>query len=217
MWKMSILLYILLALIPVSWSCHKDAKPTIIQGRITDQKTGEPIAGAFVRMGGKRIDATQPEEYFEASCPDTDAEGHFSCTIEGDYTSSTIGKAGYITHERFLEVTNRQENDIDIHLVPRDGFLRLNIKNFTGQHDSLYVNIFSLIEDMEGVNNGENLKNFPLIIAKGETYTELIDLPSPELIKIRWGFKRSLYHAEFVIQDSISVLSKDTVSYLLSY
>lgn len=200
--------------------CGKDEPSlTIIKGTVTDRKTGKPIEGALIIIRGKKPGANGLDEYFTQPCPRSDPNGRFSCTLEGDYTSSEIGKDGYISHERFLDVANGQENGIGVSLVPRDGFLRLKIENATGQHDTLYASIRSQTEYVErnGFYNAEATPKYPLPLKHGETYTAIFSLSSPEVIRVQWGFKKPTYQMPHILKDSVMVLPKDTATYILSY
>ncbi len=63
-------------------SCGKD-DPTIIKGRVTDQKTGVPIEGVFVYLNMARPKRHSADEYFSQACGHTNSNGEFNCTLEG--------------------------------------------------------------------------------------------------------------------------------------
>ncbi|MCY7330788.1 MAG: hypothetical protein LH618_19705, partial [Saprospiraceae bacterium] len=131
---------------------------------------------------------------------------------------SEIRKGCYIVHEKNLPIVEGQENNLDIKMVPRDGFLRLNIKNDMGQHDTIYAYIYSLIGDIEGSGSEGSLKTYPVILQTGDTYMEILQLASPETVAVRWGFnKLNYYQVDFAFQDSILVVPNDTTTYILSY
>ena len=205
----------LLALLLGALSCGKEDTPTVINGIVTDRKTGETVEGALIYMTGKKKGNSGQDEFFTHACPRTDANGVFSCTIQGDYSSSEVTKNGYVDYEKFLAIGNGEDNNVNISLVPRDGFLRLQIENNTGQHNTLYASVYSHTVTTEGRKNtywsGEVINIYPLLLNQGEIYTEVIDLPSPEIVQIRWGFGQT------TLVDSIMVVTNDTTTYLLSY
>ncbi len=207
----------LLALILAICGCGKEDKPTFINGKITNRKTGEPMEGVSIILQGKRTGTNGQVEYFTHGCPLTDTEGRFSCTLEGLYVTSDITKEGYIKREVPLSVVDRQENNLDITLVPRDGFLKLKIENNTGLHDTLYANIYSPTESLEKYYNGEVIKEYPLLLTAGASYTETFALASPETVQILWGFKPPGYQTPHTLKDSILVVPHDTTTYILSY
>ena len=195
--------------------CGKDKNdPTVIKGRITDQKTMLPIKEANLHIGAKKENANGNYEYFSPSCR-SDADGRFNCTFLGNYESSDISKDGYVTKHNSLIVIDEQENNSNISLIPRDGFLRLRINNNTGSPSPLYATVYSRTIKIETRQNsyytGESIKQYPLSIGLGETYTEILDLPSPEFVQIRWGFGQS------TLVDSVMITPNDTTDYILSY
>ncbi len=209
----------LLGLLVAGLGCGKEDKPTIsIKGTVIDQKTGQPINDAFVYCRGVSLNEDGGE--VPASCSDrTDVNGQFACVFIGNYGASTISKEGYI--DKFVSLNVEDKEDDIIQLIPRDGFMRLRIENNTGQHDTLYASVYSRIVATETMQNiyydGEVIKEYPLLINQGEIYTEIFDLPSTEVIQIRWGFEKPTYQLRPIFQDSIPIIANDTVTYILSY
>ncbi len=210
----------LLTLMLALMSCGKDDDPTVVKGRITDRKTGEPIEGASILVGGKKPATHGQDGFFVQPCTNSNASGGFTCIIEGYFTSSQIDKVGYVTKKNGIKgIENGEENNIEINLAPRDGTLKLEIQNMSGQHDTLYAYIYSVTEDIEanGFYAYTAIKQYPLVINQGETYSETFHLASPEMIEIRWGFEQPPYQIKPPFQDSILVATNDTVTYILSY
>lgn len=107
---------------------------------------------------------------------------------------------------------------MDIKLAPKDGMLRLEITNSTGQFDSIYV----IIENPSFILGGGSLgkiflDKFPVVLFVGEKYVEYFDLPSEEFTKVHWGFTyfTSLSVAPF--RDSTYLTLNDTTDYSLFY
>lgn len=208
----------LLALMLSALSCGKEKiPPTVIKGRITDRKTGEPLQGAYTIFSVERKDngsgnTGQPS-------PLSDANGEFSCTLNGDYAGAEeTYQEGYITKSTRSNFVNGQTNSMEVQLIPRDGFLKLRIENNTGQHDILYANIYSRTEDIEkNFYNAEVIKEYPLLLNKGEVYIEVFGLGSPDVVQIMWGFKAPSNQMPHTIIDSVMVFTNDTSTYILSY
>lgn len=203
----------LLALGLVEWGCGKEENPTVeIKGKVINRKTGEPVEDAFVYCRGVSYNENGGE--VPSSCSDrTDANGQFACTFTGNYGASTIDKEGYVS--KFFPLNIDDKKDEVIELVPRDGFLRLRMENNTGTQSPLQVSIYNRTVAIETMQNiyyiGEVIKEYPLLISQGEIYTEIFDLPSTELVEIRWGF------GQITSIDSVIINTNDTTNYILSY
>jgi len=219
--KTLLFLGLLLGLMLAGLGCGKDDKPTIIKGRITDRKTGEPIEGAFVYLTLSRPKSYAADEFFTQSCGHSNANGEFNCTLEGKYEWMDFTKEGYLFNKPSLNIADGKSNEVEINLIPRDGFLRLKIENTTGLHDTLYAAVHSqTIATESGQNiyyNGEVVKEYPLLLGQGEVYTQIFDLVSPEIVQIMWGFNTPTYQTPYTFRDSIMVVPNDTVTYILSY
>ena len=218
MHKTLLFLSLLLGLMLAGLGCGKEDKPTIIKGRITNRKTGAPIEGVFVYLTLSRPKRYAADEFFTQSCGHSNSNGEFNCTLEGKYEWMDFTKEGYLFNKPSLNIADGKTNDVEISLIPRDGFLRLKIENTTGLHDTLHASIHSQTEYLEGGQNFYTPTNtYPLVLNQGETYTEIFALASPEIVQIMWGFNTPTYQTPYTFRDSIMVVPNDTVTYILSY
>ncbi len=186
MCRLIVVSYVLPTLLLVIWGCGKN-DPTIIEGRITDQKTGKALEGAYTVFYVQQLDGSGSTGQ---SSMRSNANGEFICTLDSDYDGSEeTHREGYITKFTHSNFVNGQTNRMQVQLVPRDGVLILKINNNVSQHDTIYVYLYSRIESIENGTNGSaiELKVSPVVLQMGETYTEIFDLASPEEIQITWG------------------------------
>lgn len=200
------------------FACKKDALPTVIEGKVTDKKTGLPVANAFIDCSGyKGQNNNQIHKDYSTS---SDFHGNYKVEIPNEYRVSfpVIYKPGYLPKvdpAGLLTIKIGEINTIDALLIPTDGFLRLNLKNDTGIHDSIYVTMFNKVLDMEGLGL-TGPEQFPVILLPGDMYEELFALPIDEKVKIYWGFEKFTgLNAPF--QDSISLTFQDTLNFTILY
>ena len=124
-------------------SCHKETKPTVVNGTVVDKKTGAGIDHAVVTFSiyHQNNEPDFPYQFVEVA---TDVNGKFS------YENSSPTQLFDIYKKGFLEkgpggvhtpIILHEINDITIPLIPIDGILRLNIENLLGQHDSIFIGI----------------------------------------------------------------------------
>lgn len=213
-------------LFPAIWlllfACEKETPPTVINGKVTDRKTGMPVEGAGIdidfqtekNVGGS---LKTDHEYVSFS---TDINGEFFYTHNSDFTRtySVLQKTGYIRQEQ-LTIIKGEINDLDIKLAPYDGVLRLIIKNEAGLFDSIYVNIEnpSRVSGLGEYFGSIRLDQFPLYLSVGEQYTTHFNLTSEEFTKIQWGFTHFTLGSDAPFSDSVFLLLNDTTMYNLIY
>ena len=217
MFRISWFSFFLLANIFIAGSCKKDTPPTVVKGKVIDIKTGKPVKDANIEFGiTKEVNGL--DQYLTQTTLPTDANGEFICVLESEYYAIIISKDGYASKYPHLDIIPGQTNSIEVNLVPRDGFLKLKIKNDTGLHDTIYTSIFSRILVTEArLNTYDVTKEFPLVLYKDEIYNQLFLLPSPEVVQIRWKFNNPDFKVGPLTIDSIMVVPNDTITYLLSY
>jgi len=169
---------LLLSFLILLFACGKEASgPTVINGKVTDKKSGLPIEGAVINIDFQQLSGliVTNHEYKQFA---TDQQGEFHYTHNSDYdgTYSDVGKGGYVTQSP-LGIKRGEINNLEIQLVPKDGTLRLELSNDTGQFDSIYM---LLRNPSYGPLYAINLPQFPVVLPAGEKYTTYFDLPSEE-------------------------------------
>lgn len=200
------------------FSCGKGDSPTVINGRVTNKKTGEPIEGAAVYVDFRYTGYDGAEESDLVSGK-TNAQGEF--VIEHDseyeYTYSEVSRNGYIPQVgmRFYKGI---ENNVDVSLAPTDGVLKLEIINQNDVFDSVYV----ILENPScltaiGPLGKIYLDKFPLSLPAGSTYIKYYPLPSEEYTKIHWGFSYFTSSSGSSFKDSVFLSLNDTAIYKLAY
>jgi hypothetical protein len=201
------------------FACGKEeTPPTVINGKVTDKKTGEPIEGAEINIDF-RYKGKDGAEIHEVKTFFTDAQGEFHRTQDSDYEGSysEVRKSGYAT-QISLKFKRGEENNIDVKLAPIDGTLRLEVSNQTGQFSSIYV----IVENPSFIAGGGSLgkifaDSFPINLLVGEGYIEYFNLPSEEFTKVHWGFSYFTSLSASPFRDSIFLTLNDTTNFLLSY
>jgi len=200
------------------FACGKEAPaPTVINGKVTDKKTGEPIEGAKVYIDfrtEKQVSGSLVTEHEYVSLS-TDAQGEFQYTHDANYTNtySEIGKVGYAPQSP-LNIRKGEVNNLGIQLIPNDAILRLELINDTGQFDAIYV---VLKNPSYGPLYGINLPHFPVVVPIGEKYTTYFYLPSEEFSQIYWGFTYFPGSSAAPFRDSVYLVMDDTTSFTISF
>lgn len=210
-----ILLSLSILLLSLS-ACGK--KDTIINGRITDAKTGMPIKGVSINYGvWDGGQATGSDQQF------TDIDGKF--TIEIGYSENFSGlmltKAGYVPKQGFgMTYKNGVVNNLDIKMHPKDGTLMLIVENVSGQQDSVFVGIYSPLQNVE-YQISEGIINYAEFFLQGMPQQSLVfNLSSEETIDIFWNFSpmisnSSIKQAPF--HDSVYVSRNDTTIFSITF
>ncbi|MBK8192895.1 MAG: hypothetical protein IPK76_06725 [Lewinellaceae bacterium] len=212
-------------LFPAIWlllfACEKETPPTVINGKVTDRKTGMPVEGARIDIDfqtEKTVSGSLKTDHEYVSFS-TDAQGKFHYTHNADYTStySELYKEGYGSYGPLI-IEKGETNDLDITLSPIDGTLRLEITNQSGQFDSIYI-IIESPSLIDGPVNSEKIftDTFPVTLPFNGTHIEYFDLPSEEFTKIHWGFVYFTSLSESVYIDSVFLALHDTTVYNLVY
>ena len=203
------------------FECKREAPPTIISGKVSNKKTGSPISGATVDIGFLYKN-NNGEEYVDEKSYITDQQGQFHLAQESDYEDisfSFVYKVGYVTHP-YLNIIRETTNDLDIKLVPKDGTLRLQVSNLTGQYDSIYVVILSpsIVSESQGLGAEIKTKKYPITNPLGGTYSENFDLPSGEFTLLFWGPTNLFPNlSSAMFRDSTFISTSDTSDYIISY
>ena len=201
------------------FACGKEEpSPTVINGKVTDKKSGEPIGGAEINIDF-RYEGKDGADIHDVKTLFTDDQGEFHHIQDSNYEGSysEVRKSGYVPQSP-LGIKRAEVNDLNIKLSPNDGTLRLELSNDTGHFDSIYV----LIENPSYISGlgplvNINLDKFPVILSLGEKYVAYFDLPSEEFTKVHWGFNYFSSYMNSSFRDSIFLTLNDTTDYLLSY
>lgn len=216
---------LLLAFSILLFACGKEeTPPTVINGKVTDKKTGTPIEGATFNVdfcyeinNNGSIVIEHVSKYLNT---DQQGEIHYTHDSNWDYICySDASKEGYIGHP-YLGIKRGEENNIDIKLIPRDGVLRLNVVNTDGQYDSIWVALDnpSYTSEAQGLPYRILLSEFPLILSQGESHIENFNLTSEEFTKIYWGFSNILpMFTSAPFRDSIYLILNDTTDITISF
>jgi hypothetical protein len=215
--KPNLLLLCLLGAFLLS-SCDK-GEPTVINGVVTDRKTGAPVEGARVEIC--------VAEYAPDPCLTdvvfTDADGMFFFTAPSVYKSVTISyvyKEGYINNIKPPGVEEGKDNFPEIKLIPLDGVLEVEIRHEqTNTSDSLFlfVDSKSYIDAAPGPEYRINLDKYPLVLPVGELHKGIFRMPADEYTRIFWGnFNFDQKHLAPNI-DSVWVVLQDTTRLKISF
>jgi hypothetical protein len=211
--------YLLLGYFLLAQYACKD-RATEVEGYITDRVTGEPIAGATINYilykknsQGGRYESTE-----------TDASGFYMFSIPPNYgwTFYNVAKEGYL-QKLFPAMVMGQHfesgevNSFDVELIGLDGFIKIVAINSIPGNDSLFVQFFSqLQEEQFGFYGTIVPETYPIVLANGETYEEVVVAPGEELLKIYWNT------SGFVIpdsshKDSVFLHRLDTLLYTINF
>jgi hypothetical protein len=203
-------------------SCHKETKPTVVNGTVVDKKTGAGIDHAVVTFSIYHQN-NEPDHLYQFVEVATDVNGKFSYENSSPTELFNIGKEGYLKKGPggvYIPILYHEINDITIPLIPIDGILRLNIKNVLGLHDSIFIGIYSMSLDTEtSFSKGYVVFEKPqLPFAIGEIFEKDIPLASGENIHVWWSFEQptaSFQSAPF--QDSIFIKMNEITPYSISF
>lgn len=103
---------------------------------------------------------------------------------------------------------------MNVQLIPVDGFLRLVLKNDSGQHDSVYVSIYNATVFSEGL--GLEGPIYPVALSVGNTFSESFAFPSEENADIYWSFNKFTF-PDAPFHDSIFLSTNDTTEFVISF
>ena len=200
-------------------SCHKESF-TIINGTVTDAKTGLAIVGAAIDYGILLLGSGMPGQIHSTS---SDAEGNFTIKYGKDEGISgfQINKPGYLT--RFspigegVEIIKGQENNVVYILHPWDANLRFIFKNSFQESKSVYLEAQckSLLE-VYGELPFVIPQPYPRVLAPNTQDT--LDLPflSDEMIYIYWDVVKYAPPSQASFQDSVYLSHGDTAVFELT-
>ena len=188
-------------------ACGK--KDTIINGRITDAKTGMPIKGVSINYGvWDGGQATGSDQQF------TDIDGKFTIEIgySENFSGLTIEKEGYVPKFGF-GVTYKKGivNNLEIKLHPLDATLRMVYDNGSNIAKSIFLQAQSkTYNEAYGVLPYIITQPYPFVCQSNSKDT--IDYPftSDEQINLYWSFNYYEKASQSAFKDSIYLNRGDT-------
>lgn len=188
-----------------------------ISGIVVDSKTGQPISGALVYIRYEYQDHGSLLSGSEQIKTDTDGKFGFSAEDILSAGVEHVEKSGYVTnYGTGTLIEDGEEKYIEIKLNPYGGVLKLNVTNVSGIHDSIFVQIINPCESVLTYYNGyHSLKEYPLILTQGTTYTQTWKACAEEYSYIKWDFH--MQTSSFPPRDSILILANDTTYYNIEY
>ncbi len=193
-------------------------KGSCVHGVVTDSKTGLPIADVALMMTYQYSETGS----FKLKVPDarTDAAGEFSFSA-GEKSSETIHfknifKAGYSNVYELERDPDKGCDEVKIRLVPLDGLVKLSITNTTGTHDSIYARFLNKYEYEAHLyySGSSPTKPYPLILQKGETFTQVFGGIAGDTSTIFWKFTEN---GPWFDTDSVLVKAADTTFFEIAY
>lgn len=196
-------------------ACGK--KDTVINGRITDAKTGVSIGG------GKIIYSLVDESYTSGSNHSikSDPSGMFTIVMANDMHvySFQIIQEGYLRKYKFdADYVKGDVNDVEIKLHPKDATLRLIYENSSVQEKPIYL--WARSNTITEAHESQRLivtQPYPLITQPNMKDT--LDYPfiSDEWIRLYWDFVPHSQTSEAQFQDSIYLIRGDTTTYVMPF
>lgn len=211
---------LLLSAFSILLFCCRKEEPslwTVIKGIISDRETGLPIKGVYIFYS--TITGNAPNEVSTELSMLSDDQGKYFIIVPPNerFSFPNVYKEGYlpkIDPAGALSFQYGDTNLVDIQLVPTDGYLKLRLKNDTGQFDSIYLMVESQTMTLEGLGV-KSTKQYPVVLKSGEVYDEIFAFPSNEPVNIYWDFHKfiipdAMIHSEFLYKNG-------TADFLISF
>ncbi len=202
-------------------ACYKDTT-TVINGRVVDKVTGDPLVDAYVDFWVSHKENPAPNNY-EIRVLYTDANGEFSIHDADPIQVYWVLKAGYLPKglgTPVVAVEQGKVNNVTIEMIPKDGVLKLNLENNTGIHDTIYVGVYSALQHSElGLSYGF-IVNYPFAVQSMSSRNVIINLASEETIDIYWGYFPWPSNSSIKLtpdHGSVHVIRNDTTSFNISF
>lgn len=198
--------------------CKKEDNSTnIFTGKVTDKKTGVPVANANVLA--YTSSSSPPHQLLKDYSTKTNAQGYYTMTIPGEdqFTFSEVIKSGYLPKiypAKSSYLVRGDSHIVDVQLIPIDGHLRLIVNNVTGQYDSIYVTIYNKTVFDEGF--GLDGPGWPVVLLKGNSFRKIFDFPADEVVSMYWDFKK-FTTPNSLFNNSILLSPIDTTDFIIDY
>lgn len=201
-------------------ACHKD-KLTTVNGIVVDKHTGLPIDNALVEFWISHKDTPAPNNY-ELRDTYTDENGKFTFQSEDPLSVHWVVKDGYLPKGLGTDVVVIEQgktNDVIINMIPKDGILKLNFEDNNAKYDTIYVSIYSALQEAElGLSHGVIL-GYPFFVQGLFPQSETINLASEETAHIYWSsYPVATSHIQLSPNhDSVFVVRNDTTNFKISF
>jgi hypothetical protein len=205
------------------YACHKDKdKTTVIHGTVVDKVTGERIDSAYVEIRIAHNDIPFPNNY-EIKNTYTDKNGKFAFQSDNPVSIFLVLKDGYLPKGLgtiVVPITQGQSNEVTIEMTPKDGILKLNYENNTGLHDTLYVAVYSALQESELNLSYGIIANLPVSVMNMSSNSTVFNLASEEVIDIYWAFSPWTNSSSIKLapkHDSVFISRNDTTTFSISF
>jgi hypothetical protein len=200
-------------------SCDK-GEPTVIQGVVTDRKTGAPVEGATVEC----YVAYDVTDSGHSKYAKTDSNGKFYFYFPGDdyYTLRIdyVDKTNYLTLYSPFGIQQGKENNVECSIMPLDGRFKLIAENMSGTTDTLYYwfSIKSLQNEFPwygGLTGYKRAEKLPVLM--GEQTIKWLDTPSEEYGYLYWGTGYFSDYLTAPFLDSVYLAPQDTAELVIQF
>ena len=216
--KPNLLLLCLLGAFLLS-SCDK-GEPTVINGVVTDRKTGAPVEGARVECS-IAYDVTD-SGHSEYAITDSNGKFHFYFPSD-DYYRLRIGyvdKTNYLTLYAPPGIQQGKENNVECSIMPLDGRIKLIAENISGTTDTLYywVAVKSLQSEFPwygGLTGYKRAEKIPVLM--GEQLIKFFNTPSEEYGYLYWSTAYFPDNSTALFMDSVYLATQDTAELVIQF
>jgi hypothetical protein len=213
------ILYLFAAIVSISLSCQKETPFTIIRGIVTNKTTGEPVEGAYLACS-YIMENGRPKDISTYS----DAQGKYSLEIPqtNSFSFSAVYHLGkYLTlvgPTRSVEIRTGETNQVNVALIPTDGFLRVKFQNDIPQNDSLYLYFFNPINESQfAIGGWVSPKELPFVLPDVGSYQKVFEFPSEVYTSFYWGFHAFTPQLNASLRDSVFLPRNDTVDFTIHF
>lgn len=196
-------------------SCNKD-KTTTLNGTLVDKHTGEPLDSAKVEF---LIQKSESPLFYEDEIRYSDENGKFNFQTDFPVRISLVSKNGYLLKDNGFGLEQEKVNTTTIEMIPKDGVLKLLLNN-TGQSDTIYVGIYSQLQESDlGISYGF-IVNHPFLVQGLSESIITLNLASEETIDIYWAFSKWPTYSSIKLapnHDSVFVVRNDTTTFSIIF
>lgn len=197
--------------------CKAEDDSTIIQGKVIDGNTGQPVDLAEVLFSSH----PKSDDGFHQVTDHTiltDVGGNFTIEVtpEIELTGSfTFRKNGYNSLIKWdFNFKENETNDIVIHFWKQNSWLKLSMRNSLVQDDSLFISLSNKTVYPQ-IFPG-NIQDFPVMLTFGEERTSYFPFSYGTYTTIKWGTSLGMYQQHATL-DSILMPDLDTIDFIINY
>ena len=170
-------------------------RTTVVSGRITNIRTGNPVVGMPVTLnvynGNEPRDSSDPKKVGDTSI-NTDANGEYALEYSGvgiDGASLWLDGGGFCTSffdaDFSDKVKTNGSSEVNIQIDSIDGNLQLILQNLSGQSDKLYLRVDC---DATGEKGYACCSfNFNNTIPAGQSDTVTFRISAGRFVPVYWG------------------------------